>query len=176
MTTPSLLLTRLEQLTKVQFAPGRIVWKRSLVDERSLRPVFVPPRPGIPDTAWLVGEALTNLYVGFHRYLRGERLSAARFIQGYAVDRIVELSSDVEPEQACVADLFSPERRYEQRFHHTAQRLASFLQGYEKSPEFAEAILEFLAAHFEVNPYIAQRIRELCLLVAAQTKRYTSRR
>ncbi len=41
---------------------------------------------------WLLGEALTNLYVGLQRELRGERLSAMRFIQGYALDRLVALA------------------------------------------------------------------------------------
>jgi hypothetical protein len=153
-----------DELTKMPFAPGRIIWKRPQVDERISRPVLVQPRPSTPDVGWLVGEALTNLYIGLGRYLRGEKLSAARFIQQYAVERIVELSNCVEVEQASVADLFAPERRYEQRFPHTAQHLASFLQGYEKSAQSAQAVLEFLEAHFEVNPHLAQRIRHLCLL------------
>lgn len=153
-----------EELTKVPFTPGRIVWKRPQVDGRVCHPMLVPPQPNTPDTAWLVGEALTNLYVGLHRYLRGEMLSAARFIQHYAVDRLVELSSYVEPQQASDADPFAGERRYEQRFPQTAHRLSSFLQGYEKSPESAQAILEFLEAYFDVNQHIAQRIRQLALL------------
>lgn len=160
-----------EELMKVPFTPGRIVWKRPQVDEHVCHPVLVPPHPSTPDTAWLVGEALTNLYVGLNRYLRGEMLSAARFIQGYAVDRIVELSSDVEPERASVADLFAAERRYEQRFPQTAHCLVSFLQGYEKSPESAEAILEFLEAHFDVDQHIAQRIRQLALLARSAEDR-----
>ena len=39
-----------------------------------------------------LGEALTNLYVGMAREKRGEKLSAMRFIQGYAVDRLLELA------------------------------------------------------------------------------------
>jgi hypothetical protein len=157
-----------EELTKVPFAPGRIVWKRPQVDERVCHPVLVPPQLRTPDTAWLVGEALTNLYVGLNRDLRGEMLSAARFIQHYAVDRLVELSSYVEPGRASVADPYAAERRYEQRFPQTAHRLASFVQGYEKSPESAEAILEFLEAHFDVDQYIAQRIRQLALLARSR--------
>jgi hypothetical protein len=34
--------------------------------------------------------------------------------------------------------------------------------GYEASPQAALAILEFLESHFEVNPQMAQAIRELC--------------
>jgi hypothetical protein len=96
------------------------------------------------------------------RYHRGEKLSAARFIQHYAVDRIVDLSSFVEAERPIAADTFTPERRYELRFPQTARHLAAFVQGYERSRESAQAILAFLEQHFEVNPHLAQRIRELC--------------
>jgi hypothetical protein len=160
-----------EELTKVPFAPGRIVWKRPEVDEHICHPVLVLPYPSTPDTAWLVGEALTNLYVGLNRYLRGEMLSAARFIQYYAVDRLVELSSYAEPQQVSDADPFAAERRYEQRFPQTSRRLASFMHGYEKSPESAEAILEFLEAHFDVNQHLAQRIRQLALLARSPEDR-----
>jgi len=111
---------------------------------------------------WHLGEALTNLYIGLGRYRRGEKLSAARFIQQYAVDRVVELTHLLEPERPVAADPFTLERRYEQRFPQTAQHLSTFVQGYERSPESALAILAFLEQHFDVNPHIAQRIRELC--------------
>jgi hypothetical protein len=74
----------------------------------------------------------------------------------------VELTSLVEPERAVAADLFTPERRYEQRFPQTTQHLALFVQGYERSRESALAILTFLEQHFAVNTQIGQRIRELC--------------
>jgi hypothetical protein len=37
------------------------------------------------------------------------------------------------------------------------------MQGYERSPQSAQAILDFLENHFPVNPAIAQAIRALCL-------------
>jgi hypothetical protein len=78
------------------------------------------------------------------------------------VDRVVELSSFVESERPIAADTFAPERRYELRFPRIAHQLAAFMQGYERSRESAQAILAFLEQHFEVNPHLAQRIRELC--------------
>ena len=37
---------------------------------------------------WMAGELLTNLYVGLTRLARGEKLSAFRFVQVYAVDQL----------------------------------------------------------------------------------------
>ena len=64
---------------------------------------------------FLLGEALSNLYVGLGRLRRGEKLSALRFIQGYAVDRVLELARRVESEQPGFPDPFNAERRFEQR-------------------------------------------------------------
>jgi hypothetical protein len=151
-----------DDLAGVPFAPGRVVWKRPHVDARIGQPAQASRGASRQDADWLVGEALTNLYVGLGRYHRGEKLSAARFIQQYAVDRIVELSGSLEAEQPAAVDPFTPERRYERRFPETARLLASFVQGYERSRESARAILAFLERHFEVNAHLARRIRELC--------------
>jgi hypothetical protein len=150
------------ELVNVPFAGGRIVWKQPHVD-----PPLGSPPPALHDAPaldveWLVGEALTNLYVGLHRYHRGEKLSAARFIQQYAVDRIVVLSGLLEAERPVSVDPFAPERRYEQRFPQTATQLAAFFQGYERSRESARALLAFLEQHFDVNAHLTGRIRELC--------------
>ena len=113
---------------------------------------------------WLIGEALTNLYVGLSRDRRGEKLSAMRFIQGYAVDRILELSEKVEEPVSSDRDEFNLERRYEQRFPGMARLLPEFLQGYEKNSESALAILSYLETNFEVNPAMKQAVLELCSL------------
>ena len=150
------------ELATIPFAPGRIVWKRTEVDDGIHLPVR-SAESGLPKTVeWLLGEALTNLYVGLGRYQRGEKLSAARLIQHYAVERIVELTPYLEAERAIPRDAFAPERRYEARFPRTALQLGQFMQGYERSRESAQAILAFLERHFDVNPHLALRIRELC--------------
>jgi hypothetical protein len=151
-----------DELRTIPFAPGRVIWKQPQVAETIGLPATVPQRPAPGGTPWVVGEALTNLYVGMERYRRGEKLSAMRFIQHYAVDRVLELAARVEPEQPAQADPFSNERRFEQRFPQLAGRLAHFAAGYERSPEAALAILAFLEAHFEVNSRMAQEIRHLC--------------
>jgi lincosamide nucleotidyltransferase len=150
------------ELANIPFAPGRIVWKQPQVDDSIAIPQWSEQRQAQKSTEWLVGEALTNLHVGLGRFRRGEKLSAARFIQGCAVDRLVELASLVEPEQPAYRDPFTGERRFEQRFPGVAGSLVEFIQGYESSRECALAILGFLERHFEVNPAMAGAIRELC--------------
>lgn len=158
------------ELAQIPFAPGRIVWKRPDVDPTIWQPAHPLPPPSASDPAWLVGEALTNLYVGLSRYHRGEKLSAARFIQGYAVDRLIALSSQLEPEQPGFVDPFVAERRYEQRYPQLAHQLAAFMQGYEQTPASAAALLDFLEGHFAVNAPLAARIRQLIQLAHDSAK------
>jgi lincosamide nucleotidyltransferase B/F len=152
----------LEELAEIPFAPGRMVWKRLEVEDQ----IAIPRRFSAPrlmqGVNWQVGEALTNLYIGLERWQRGEKLSAARFIQGYALDRVLELVEMVEPPRPGLEDPFTRERRFEQRFPGVTRRLPEFVQGYDRSPESALAILKFLERHFPVNPAIAQAVRALC--------------
>ena len=142
-------------------AEGRIIWKEKKVND-GLCPRKKSGTSQKKSVEWIVGEALTNLYVGLGRYHRGEKLSAARFIQGYAVDRIVELSELIEEERPGHRDSFSVERRYEQRFPRSSANLPQFMQGYTRSVESAQAILGFLERHFDVNAAIRNEILELC--------------
>jgi hypothetical protein len=150
------------ELEAILFAPGRVVWKQSHVDAS----IAALKRRAVPDpkpAEWLLGEALTNLYVGLSRYRRGEKLSAARFIQQYALDRVLELVALGSGEELGHEDAFAPERRFELRFPETARMLPGFLQGYERSPDSALAILGFLEQRFDVNPALVRAIRELWL-------------
>jgi lincosamide nucleotidyltransferase len=150
------------ELKTIPFARGRIIWKKPQVDDAIGVPVVTGPLSPNTTAEWLLGEALTNLYVGLSRLRRGEKLSAARFIQGYAVDRVLGLAPRIEPDSKAPKDAFALERRFEQRFPGVARALPAFVQGYERSPESAQAILEYLEQHFEVNQAMAEAIRELC--------------
>ncbi len=149
------------ELRTIPFAQGRIIWKQPQIDETIGIPMTASTPPPPRAVTWLVGEALTNLYVGLGRFRRGEKLSAARFIQHYAVDRILELAKLIESEQGVQRDAFANERRFEQRFPQIAQELPHFVQGYERSCESAQAILKFLEQHFEINQAMAEAIRQL---------------
>ncbi len=150
------------ELAGIPFAPGRVVWRREDVDPQIAQPRQVSAAPQLRDPDWLLGEALTNLYVGLQREARGERLSAMRFIQGYALDRVVELASRIEAPANAAPDLFTPERRFEQRFPQTAGRLADFAQGYQGNRASARALLAYLDQYFEINPAMKAAILEIC--------------
>lgn len=153
-----------EELASIALDGGRVIWQRqgiklSLGDSQQER----PPQPD--STERLLGESLTNLYVGLTRLHRGERLSAQRLIQGHAVDRILQLNTLIESPGPTSEDPFDSSRRFEQRCPHTAQQLHHFVQGYNRSTESALAILGYLEQHFPVNEAIARRIRELASTV-----------
>lgn len=152
-----------QELENIPFAEGRIVWKRDDVSED----IRIPRKTGEArqpvSLEWAVGEAITCLYVGLGRYRRGEKITAQRFIQHYAVDRILQISPQLETENPVpFADPFGNERRYEQRFPGIAAHLPRFVQGYDKSIESAREILAFLDERVGVNPAIKARILALC--------------
>jgi hypothetical protein len=153
----------LDELKDIPFAPGRIVWKRSGIQDTVRQPVFQPAPPSKHSQEWLLGEALTNIYVGLNREKRGEKLSATRFIQGYAVDRALELVEHMEKSREVHRDPFVNERRFERRFPSLVPQISAWMQGYEKNCASALAIVVFLEAHFKVNKAIAKAIRELCV-------------
>ena len=150
------------EISHIPFAKGRVVWKQLGGDEA----ICIPSNPGTPPQThtveWLVGEALTNLYVGLCRLQRGEKLSAERLVQHHAVDRLLELAALVEQETPRSRDAFANERRFERRFPAIAEELPRFIQGYERTRESARAILDWLEGHFEIDRSMAQAVRLLC--------------
>lgn len=152
----------LEELGNEQFSPGRIIWRKEGINDSICKPQKTTVIRRENTTEWYLGELLTNLYVGLCRNNRGEKLSAMRFIQHYAIDRIIDLSSFIEKENRVYVDKFAFERRYEQRFQSISKHLHKFLQGYEKNKESALEIVKFLEDHFELNSSIKEEIIKLC--------------
>lgn len=151
----------IHELELIPYAEGQVIWKAPEIDEGDFRPKRPLPVPETHSTEWRVGEALTCLYVGLCRYHRGEKLSAFRFVQIFAVDRIVELAASLETGVPVLQDRFTPERRFEQRYPETAGSIARFMQGYEATPQSALAILEFLESKVNVNPHMKAAILKL---------------
>lgn len=117
-----------EELPTIRFEAPRVVWQREGV---------TLAQKNVPDPAaqdWLVDEVLSNLYVGLHRWLRGERLSAMRMVQGEALDNLLRVLG--------VDDPFTPSRRAE-RLDLPWNWIAG---GYDRTPEAASAILQNLPA------------------------------
>ena len=148
------------ELEGIPFAAGRLVWKAAHIPDSLAQPA--QPEPAYEfNLEHNLGEALTNLYVGLKRLHRGEALSAMRFVQGYALDRVLELAEHLEPAQPGVRrDPFGRERRIERRQPTLAPHLPAFAQGYGRTSQSALAILDWLEANFSVSPAMAQAIRE----------------
>ena len=88
-----------------------------------------------------------------------------RFIQNYAVDRVLDLAPLLETEQSALRDSFATDRRFEQRFPNVAMYLPLFMPGYEHSIAAAKNILNFLDDHFEINQAMKAEIISLYSLV-----------
>ena len=107
-----------------------------------------------------LNEALTNLYVGLHRELRGERLTASRFIQSYAVDRVVALLN-LGAGPGRHRDPFDLSRRVERAYPPEVLPLAEMVPGYEGNRSAAAFTLAWLVDRYPVDPVIRAAIEGL---------------
>lgn len=147
------------ELANIPYAPGRLVWQQHGFDHQWVQPRLDRAPAPSSDEEWLVGEALTCLYVGMGRFCRGEKLSASRFIHQYAFDRILDLC---QRHDYGVRDPFVFERRLEQRQQSLAEALAQMQQGLERCAESTLAQLAWLERHCLVNAALKSRILALC--------------
>jgi hypothetical protein len=153
-----------QELAQINFPAGRIVWQEEGFDSSMCQPSpskMSVPEPN-PDVEWHIGEALTNLYIGLCRERRGEKLSAMRFIQHFALDRLIDVVRVQDKPTAVIADPFVADRRIEIRFPSFATQLGQFSQGYYGNVESALAQLDFLDKHFDINHSMVKEIRRLC--------------
>lgn len=148
------------ELAGIPYAPGRLVWCRDGVDVSIATPRRAMPPPRTTDETWIVGEALSCVFVGLQRWHRGEKLSAARFVQGHALDRLIEL--DALRAHPTGGDPFNAERRLEFRQPALADELPQLVPGYERTPEAAIAVLQALRRRGALlNEAITSRIEAL---------------
>lgn len=157
------------QLAPIPYSPGRWIWRRDDLPTNLSQPQVPTPSPILPGESWIVGEALSCLFIGLQRWHRGERLSAARLIQSHAVDRLIELDAlraaiadDVS------ADPFNRERRLERLQPSLANELSMLVPGYARTPQAALAVLSALEHRCALlNPAIVERIRALATAIGA---------
>ena len=96
-----------QTLAHIPYHGGRIVWQRGAVLDDA---ACAGRRPEPSGRDWLIGEALTNLYIGLGRFWRGERLAAHRLVQVAALDRLLELEGGGrDPFNAARGHLSGPE-------------------------------------------------------------------
>lgn len=148
-----------QELATAVFSEGKIIWAADSFDQSLCIPKKLPAHHK-HSLEYRIGEALTNLYIGMGRYLRGEKLSAARFVQQYALDHVLMLAAQLEKEQSIMVDPFSKERRYEKRFPEMTKQLPHMMQGYEKTPHSALAILQVMKQLTTINICMEQQIME----------------
>ncbi|WLD57821.1 hypothetical protein NFC81_14065 [Salinispirillum sp. LH 10-3-1] len=113
------------------------------------------------DIEWIIGESLTNLYVGLGRYCRGEKLSAFKFVQVFSADRLLDLLHIKHEIHSAEVDRYMPDRRAEVRLSLVEPLFEMFCQGYSKTPASALAQLQWLEENFSINDIMAKEIRRL---------------
>jgi hypothetical protein len=148
-----------DELTRLAFTGARVAWQRpgSTLDLDDHLP---PPAPTALDTVdFHVNEAITNLFVGLHRELRGERLTAMRFIQVYAVDRVLALLRIDDRVDWVLPDPFERTRRVERS--GAGAPLAAMMPGYAANAAGAEAVLGWLESRYDTDVAITGPVREL---------------
>lgn len=148
------------ELSAGDYTGPRVIWQRS--PDGTFIPKPLKPSP-YDYVDYHVNEALTNLFVGLHRDLRGERLSATRFIQQYCIDRILTIAKLTDAGN--YPDAFDVTRRAELRCPDLP--LASMVTGYTGNAAAATAILEWLEARYTLDPTMTKAVRELITQVAA---------
>jgi len=149
------------ELARLPFTGARVVWRRADAPAGLAEYGPPPPRPQLDSVEFHLNEALTNLYVGLHRELRGERLVAMRFIQSFAVDRVIALLRLTDPRVRDRRDPFEPSRRVEQAYPPEMLPLAAMVPGYEHNRQAASFTLSWLKERFKVDPVIAGAIESV---------------
>ncbi|AEI42891.1 hypothetical protein [Paenibacillus mucilaginosus] len=150
------------ELESCHYAEGRVVWKApSYTRVDFAKPSRPAPRLIEDSLDHPLNEALTNLYVGLGRYARGEKLTATRFVQSYAVGSILSVLHLLETEEPYFPDVFGLERRLEKRYPRFAANLGEMIQGYDRVPESALCILQYIERVYPVNQRLAREIRQL---------------
>jgi hypothetical protein len=150
-----------DELLGGSYPRPRIVWQRADAPEGLDVGRLHSPSAAYRTADYQANEALTNLFVGLHREIRGEQLAAFRLIQVHAVDRLITLLGLLDAEAGPQQDPFAPERGVERRFATGALPLQGIVVGYERNCEAALAVLGFLEAHLEVDATLAAEVRRL---------------
>jgi hypothetical protein len=149
----------LAEMDTAGYPPGRLHWSRADAPAGLEMPKVPAPQPDSIEHQ--IGEAITNLYVGLHRDLRGERLTATRFIQGYAVDRWITILGHLGLGRGAQQDVFVIDRGAERRFGPDLLPLADLVPGYERNAHAAATLLALLETHVDLDPTIVAAVRDL---------------
>jgi len=150
------------EIDQVTQAEGRVVW----MNPNYKLPTLTKTKGNIPilkkeNIEFRINEALTNLYVGLLRALRGEKLSAYRFIETYAFNNLISIIHHFEKEIKIHEDLFNLERRFETHYPEMISHLKTMLSGYNHIAQSAKSILSYISKVYDVNPVLKKEIELL---------------
>jgi hypothetical protein len=84
-------------------------------------------------------------------------------VQESAVAGLIELYELSAGNAQTGRDPFSNKRRFEMRHAEFAALLPKFIQGYERTPQSAKDILNYLSEKYTVNEAMRCAILELCI-------------
>ena len=149
----------LTELERTAYSEGRFIWRDESVSEL----LAVPKRQAenVQSEEFLLGELLTNLYVGLCRDKRGEHCSAMRFIQVYAVDRLIMLFDLHSKRSGSSVDKFCPDRRVEHRHPDIKSLFPTLMQGVQHNVSSARAMFELVKGRFCVPKPLESEITDL---------------
>lgn len=150
----------LAELRDTAFSGARVVWRRDDAPRDLAESGRAVPREPFHTEEFHLNNALTSLYVGLHRELRGERLAASRLIQGRAVDDVIALLR-LDGGDFPYRDPFDPARRVERAYSPRTLPLAEMVPGYGGNVRAARFILDWLARRYPVPAGIGEALREL---------------
>lgn len=139
---------------------ARLVYQKQGYQEPTLLDAKSLPKPDNVQPIDEIHEAITNLYVGVMRALRGERLSAQRFIEHYAIDHVLKAYLILHPIQGKWIDPFNLERRIESHDPHLKPWLTSMIQGYSSLGSSAASILSFAETLQPLDSWIVCHVRQ----------------
>ncbi len=154
----------LSRLKTIDMVDARLHWKnpkRDFILKTSLN-----PKRKTPTLDFAFNEAMTNIYVGLLRYLRGEYTSALNFVQEYAFNNVISVLSNLEPEQV-KGDYYNNARRIETRFPEFSALLPKILVGYKNTPDAAAVLMAFMTTYADLNP---RMVKEIELLIESCKK------
>ncbi|MFA5236209.1 MAG: hypothetical protein WC399_05175 [Bacilli bacterium] len=147
------------EMAHIGFTKGNIIYARPNFDETLVEPRLAPKKAPL-DVDYCVNEALTNLYVGVLRELRGETSAAMTCIQTHAANHVMELFEVIYPSLSDLDDPYAVERRIEKKYEAAREILRGLKPGYDHNLDAARFALDFLSKHFHPHPAMVKAVAE----------------
>lgn len=144
-------------LEKIPYTNARIHWQKAnypFVLKQSRYPL-----PESPSSEYLFNEALTNIYVGLQRLLRGERYASYIFICHHALTNVIKARDQMYDVSS--RDPFDVSRRLEVRQPELIPLLENTLNGYQNIMTSARGLLDYIRFYDSANSIMIKEIERL---------------